>query len=337
MERIRIALVFGLLSCGGILAVTADLEHFDRQPGNRGGRLVVAQRAEPRTLNPLNALDVGSREVIALMNASLINLDQESFRLVPGLAKSWTASADGQHFTLHLRSGLQFSDGQPFTAEDVLFTFQVHEDEKTRSPQRELLIVGGKPISVAELDPLTVQFDLAAPYPVAEKLFTGIGILPKHLLAESYRRGTLNEQWVLATAPSRIAGLGPFVLKEYVPGERLVLARNPHYWKVDSRSVHLPYLDEIVFEFCSGEDTQVLRLLSGDSDLVEGLSADNFAALRQEQEKRGFLIARSGSRLRIHVPPVQPEPAGPGSPALDSAQATLVSRNHIPAGRLICY
>ena len=269
----------------------------DRRTGAIGGRLVVAQRAEPKTLNPFNALDVGSREVISLINGSLINIDQVSLAPVAGLARSWTSTHDGRHYTLHLRSGVRFSDGQPFTADDVLFTFRVHEDEKTRSPQRELLIVGGKPLSVVKLDPLTVRFDLAAPYPVAVKLFAGIGILPEHLLAESYRKGTLTSQWNLSTAPARVAGLGPFVVKEYVPGERLVLHRNRLYWKVDSQSVHLPYLDEIVFEFCSNEDQQILRLLSGDADLVEELSADNFAVMRAERKRAGIDLRDLGPGL----------------------------------------
>ena len=79
-------------------------------------------------------------------------------------------SRDGKQYTLSLRHGLRFSDGQPFNADDVLFTFQVYLDEKIHSPQRDLLVVAGKPIEVNKLDDYTVRFDLAAPYAAAERL-----------------------------------------------------------------------------------------------------------------------------------------------------------------------
>src|ERR1700716_2413224 len=104
--------------------------------GRRGGRLIIAQRSEPRTLNPLAALDVGSRELISLMMADLIHVDRHSFQAAPALARRWTVSKDGMQYTLYLRRGLRFSDGYPFDADDVLFTFHVHLDEQIRSPQR---------------------------------------------------------------------------------------------------------------------------------------------------------------------------------------------------------
>src|SRR5215472_11531605 len=130
-----------LLGCCLASAVAEDRAVSRYQPGRTGGRLVVAQRAEPRTLNPVAALDVGSREVISLITGSLIDIDQESFQPVAALAKRWTKSPDGRQFTVELRQGLQFSDGYPFNADDVVFTFRVHQDESMHSPQRELLIV----------------------------------------------------------------------------------------------------------------------------------------------------------------------------------------------------
>jgi peptide/nickel transport system substrate-binding protein len=235
--------------------------------------------------------------MISLITASLIDVDQESFQPVAALAKSWTKSTDGRHFVVQLRQGLQFSDGYPFNADDVVFTFRVHEDESTHSPQRELLMVGGKPIAVTKLDEYSVRFDLAAPYSVAERLFAGIGILPRHLLEKSYQEHRLAGEWGLTGPVARIAGLGPFTLKAYVPGERLVLARNPYYWKVDMLSTRLPYLDEIVFVFTSSENAQVLRLLSGEADLVESLSPENFLALKEQDAHRGFQLYDSGPGL----------------------------------------
>src|SRR5580658_7775239 len=190
----------------------------DNPIGHSGGRLVVALRSEPKTLNPVLAADAPSRDIIRCITADLIHINRESEKIEPALAKSWMVSRDGKQYTLHLRHGLQFSDGQPFTADDVVFTFQVYLDEKIHSPQRDLLVVAGKPIEVNKLDDYTVRFDLAAPYAAAERLFDGIGILPRHLLQSAYQQGNFGAAWNLSTPPSELAGLGPFRVKEFVAG-----------------------------------------------------------------------------------------------------------------------
>ena len=106
---------------------------------------------------------------------------------------------------------------KPLDADDVVFSFQVYLDEKIDSPQRDLLVVGGKPISVEKVDQYTVQFEMAQPYAAAERLFDGIAILPRHLLESAYRRGSFSDAWNVSMAPNQFAGLGPFRLKK-MPG-----------------------------------------------------------------------------------------------------------------------
>ena len=139
----------------------------DNDPGKYGGRIVLALRTEPKTLNPLTALDQPSRDVLGRMMADLIHINAISQQTQPALAESWKASKDGLHYTLKLRRGLRFSDGHPMSADDVLFTFQALLDEKVNSSQRDLLIIGGKPIAVRKIDDFTVAFDLPRPYAAA--------------------------------------------------------------------------------------------------------------------------------------------------------------------------
>ena len=269
----------------------------DNDPGKYGGRIVLALRTEPKTLNPLTALDQPSRDVLGRMMADLIHINAISQQTQPALAESWKASKDGLHYTLKLRRGLRFSDGHPMSADDVLFTFQALLDEKVNSSQRDLLIIGGKPIAVRKIDDFTVAFDLPRPYAAAERLFDGMQILPRHLLENSYRQGTLPQTWTLTTPASQIAGMGPFRLKEYVPGQKLVLERNPYYWKTDRRHQRLPYLDELVFIFVPSEDAQVLRFAGGETDMITRLSADNFNALQKDAASRGFQLFDLGPGL----------------------------------------
>ena len=269
----------------------------DNDPGKYGGRIVLALRTEPKTLNPLTALDQPSRDVLGRMMADLIHINAISQQTQPALAESWKASKDGLHYTLKLRRGLRFSDGHPMNADDVLFTFQALLDEKVNSSQRDLLIIGGKPIAVRKIDDFTVAFDLPRPYAAAERLCDGMQILPRHLLENSYRQGTLPQTWTLTTPASQIAGMGPFRLKEYVPGQKLVLERNPYYWKTDRRHQRLPYLDELVFIFVPSEDAQVLRFAGGETDMITRLSADNYNALQKDAASRGFQLFDLGPGL----------------------------------------
>ncbi len=251
--------------------------------GRPGGRLVVALRGEPKTLNPLLAVDTRSREVIGAMQADLVHINRATQLTEPALAKSWKVSPNGLEYTLVLRQGIKFSDGQPLDADDVLFTFRVYLDESLHAPQRDFLIVGGKPIVVRKLDTQTVVFQLAKTYGAGERIFDGVAILPRHLLEKPYQEGKLGQMGTLATAANQWAGLGPFRLKEYVAGQRLVLERNPYYWKTDAKGNRLPYLDELVYLFVQNADAQVLKFQSGETDVISQTGAENFAALSRQQ------------------------------------------------------
>jgi peptide/nickel transport system substrate-binding protein len=245
-------------------------------PGIYGGHLVVALRAEPKTLNPVMSNDAPSREVIGQMTADLIHINRYSQQTEPALAKSWSVSPDGLHYILQLRQGLRFSDGAPLDADDVIFTFKVYLDDKVNAPQRDTLVLAGNPVVVRKTGPYTLTFDLAQPYASAERLFDSITILPRHLLEAAYSDGKLAQAWRLDAPPGTIAGLGPFRLKQYVPGQRITLERNPYYWKVDRNGNRLPYVEEITFLFVGTEDAEVLRFEAGETDVINRISAENY-------------------------------------------------------------
>src|SRR5207253_1476208 len=260
----------------------------------------IGGRAEPKTLNPVIATDTVSREVIGRMMADLIDINRSSQQTEPALAKSWKISPDGRTFTLQLRKGIRFSDGHPFDADDVVFSFNVYMDEAVDSPQRDLLIIDGKPILVTKLDQYTVRFALPRPYAAAERLFDGLAMLPKHLLEKQYHEGHFAQAWSLNVQASEIAGLGPFRLKQYVPGQRVVVERNPYYWKVDQKNQRLPYLDELVFLFVGTEDAQVMRFEAGETDIISRLSSENFALLTKERTRTGSQLVDLGPSLEYN-------------------------------------
>ncbi len=269
-------------------------------PGQMGGQMVVALRSEPKTLNPVLAQDAASRDVIRCLTADLIDINRATQKTETALAKSWTVSPDGKLYTLHIRQGLRFSDGQPLDADDVVFSFQLYLDEKVDSPQRDLLVVGGRPLAVRKIDAYTVEFVLAQPYAAAERLFDGFAILPRHLLEGAYRGGSFDKAWGIGMAPTDFAGLGPFKLKQYVPGQRIVLDRNPYYWKQDRNGQRLPYVDQVVFLFVSSEDAQAIRFQSGETDLLTRFSSGNYAVLEKQQAARHYHLDDLGAGLEYN-------------------------------------
>ena len=294
----RLIVVTGLLyAVCAAHAVLDDRLVIPGIPGQPGGRLVTAQRSEPKTLNWVIATDSGSRDILTRLMADLIHINRETLQIEPALAKSWTTSADGLQWTLHLRRGVKFSDGHPFDADDVVFTFRAVLDEKVHSPQRDLLLLEGKPIGVRKMDAYTVVFDFPGEYSVPERMFDGVWILPRHKLESAWNSGKLAESWGLQTPPAQMAGLGPFQLKEYVPGQHMTLERNPNYWKRDSAGNQLPYLSEVTFLFVGSEDGQVMRFQAGESDMINRIGGRNFELLEKEQTRRGYEVRSAGPGL----------------------------------------
>jgi len=277
-----------------------ELARVDGPTGRYGGHLVVGQRSEPKTLNPVTATDAVSREVFERLHADLIGINRGTQKAEPALAKLWKISPDGCIFTLKLRKGIRFSDGHPFDADDVVFSFTVYLDEAVSSPQRDLLIIDGKPLAITKLDQYTVRFSLPHPYAAAERLFDSFAILPRHILEKPYREGKFVQAWALNTPPNEVVGLGPFRVKQYWPGQRIVLERNPYYWKADRENHRLPYLDEIVFMFVGSEDAQVMRFEAGETDLINRLSSENYALLSKEQSRSRSQLADLGPSLEYN-------------------------------------
>ncbi|HXH06277.1 MAG TPA: ABC transporter substrate-binding protein [Vicinamibacterales bacterium] len=233
-----------------------------------GGTLVAAIRGEPERFNPLvgapdNTLDLLSH----LLHGRLVRIDRETGELEPWLAERWTRSADGLSWTLALRRGVMFADGQPFTSADVLFTAELLYHPSANSALATAMTIGGRPLRFSAPDPHTVVVTFPAPYGPGLRLLDSLAILPRHRLAAALAAGRIRDVWTLAS-PHELVGLGPFVLARYEPGRRLILERNPRYWRVDAHGRRLPCLDRVVLEILGDANVEMLRLESGDLDLT---------------------------------------------------------------------
>jgi peptide/nickel transport system substrate-binding protein len=252
----------------------------------RGGELLVSARTEPRSFNRHAARDSTTNLVSTLMNASLVRVNRATDAVEPWLAESWTTSADGRRVTMQLRRGVLFSDGQPFTADDVLFGFQAAYDERSGSLLADPIKAGGRKLEVAATGPHTVTITFPEPFAPGLRILETLPILPRHRLAPALTAGTVTKAWSLDTPPSELAGLGPFVLREYIPGQRLVFARNPNYFLRAADGTALPYLDRLVLEIIPDQSAELLRLESGQLDMMTSeISPDAYAPMKRAADQ----------------------------------------------------
>jgi peptide/nickel transport system substrate-binding protein len=231
-----------------------------------GGEIAVSMRSEPGNYNRYFEARAATELVALLTQARLAQINRATDALEPALAESWTTS-DGLTYTIKLRPGVKFSDGAQFTADDVTFSFKA-AFEAPGSAIGQYFLVGGKPVTVAALDPLTVTMTFPQKFAPAMRLLDNLPILPRHKLHGAFEAGKMREAWTPAGPASEVTGLGPFVLTEHVPGQRLVFARNAYYWRRDERGVQLPYLDRLTVHIIPDQNAEALRLESGAIDLM---------------------------------------------------------------------
>ena len=253
----------------------------------RGGSLVASIRSEPAGYNRYVQASAAADAMSLITNGKLVRVNRATDELEPGLAESWSQSEDGLSYTLKLREGVKFSDGTPFTSADVLFTARAVYDPRVKSFLASALSVLQKPLVFEAPDAHTVVVRLPEPFTPGLRMLDSMPILPRHKLEAALNDGTFPKAWGVGTPVTDVVGLGPFMLSEHVPGERLVFTRNPHYWRRDAANVQLPYLDRLTWLIVPDQNTESLRMESGDLDfMVNGdIRPEDHARFRRAAEQ----------------------------------------------------
>jgi peptide/nickel transport system substrate-binding protein len=226
------------------------------------------------------------------VNAALVRYDNQTQQFVPELARAWEVAPDGVTWTFHLRKGAAFSDGHPITAEDVLFSFQVAYDPVVHPAVQDLLKVGGENFKVSAPDAHTVVINTLKPnaFLLDVLCHDGLPIMPKHVLESAYQAGTFASAYNVGTPVDHIVTGGPFKLVQYVPGEKTVLGRNPHYYGFDQNDQRLPYLNEVVFLIVPDQDTADLKFRSGELDGLDNIKPENYKWYEENGAKGNFTL-----------------------------------------------
>jgi peptide/nickel transport system substrate-binding protein len=252
----------------------------------RGGDLLVSVRSDPPSFNRFVRRDSTTLLVATLTQAPLVRLNKATQEVEPWLAERWSASNNGQTVTLTLQRDVVFSDGYPFTAEDVLFSFAAAYDDRTGGPLTDALKVNGKKLDVAAPDAHTIVVTFPTPFAPGIRILDNLPILPRHRLESALKDGTFAKAWGTSTTPAEIVGLGPFVLAEYSPGQRLVFTRNPHYFRKAPDGGALPYLDRLTVDIIPDSAAEILRLENGQLDsMTSEIAPEAYAPLKRAADE----------------------------------------------------
>lgn len=274
---------------------------FAREPEptpTRGGSVVASTRTEPRSFNRLVHAQLATELVSLLTQGKLVRIDRVTQELEPWLAESWEESEDHRTFTIRLREGLKWSDGVPFTSADVLFSFAAAYDPPTQSQMASALKPTGAPLAVSAPDDRTVVVTFPSVFAPGMRILDNLPMFPKHKLEPMLAAGNFNKAWMTDTPPAELVGMGPFVMTQYAPAQRMVFERNPHYWRHDERGVQLPYLDRITIEIVPDQNAELVRLQSGETDFMQqGLRPSDLATLRTVEAEGRLEIEELGVSL----------------------------------------
>lgn len=273
--------------------IPEDAEKMD-VTGLYGGRVVTASLADFNSFNTMIYSDDSGQTLNQLMNPGLTDLDLITQETTTGLAKSWESSDDHLTWTFHLRKGLTWSDGQPFTADDVLFTMQIVNDKSITTGARDALLDGK--IQWEKIDETTVRAKLPKIHAsFLRALDSGTcAILPKHKWESAYKQGKFAEAMQVSMDPREYVTIGGFTIKDYKPAERLTLVRNPRYWRIDRNGRRLPYLDEITFLIIPTQEQIQLKLQSGELDTFYAIRPEDVEPFSRKAPSLGMKVIKLG-------------------------------------------
>jgi len=225
------------------------------------GELRFCLRSEPKTFDPLKVEDDASVAVRYLTGGVLVRLNRQTQALEPELAQSWKVSKDGKQITFKLRSGLSFSDGTPFSSEDVAYTVRQLMDPSLHSATGDAFRSGTGAVVIKIISPNEISIRFPAPVAGLDRQFDQVAILSAH------------------SPKKEMAVLGPFMVADYKPGSTLLLKKNPNYWKSDAQGHKLPYLDSIRLDIQPNRDVEMLRFKRNEIDLINSLDSEYFDKL----------------------------------------------------------
>jgi peptide/nickel transport system substrate-binding protein len=303
LRLLRRSIALGLALMMAIALTACSVEQFRTQAA-QVPRYVFSSLSDPKTFNFIVSDEQSSQTILGFLYDGLLSTNGVTGELEPGLAESWQVSDDQLRIVFTLRDGLKWSDGEPMTVDDVVFTYNdIIFNEDIPTSLSDIFRVGAQgqfPI-VRKVDDRRVEF--ISPEPFAPLLrFAGGSFAPKHALEKYVHTKGANGQsqffstWGTNTNPHDILSSGPYQIKSYEPSQRVILERNPYYWRKDAQGNPQPYIEQIVIQIIESDDAALAQFRSGGLD-EESIKPDYFALLKREDKRGNFTIYNGGPAL----------------------------------------
>jgi len=312
-------------------ATGEKIEKFNEPPMLRtkvaaGEILSVEQRLpeEPQVIEPLEEVGRygGTMHLIGVYpggemegtSRNMATMTYDCSRIIPCVAKGWNLSGDYKTLSLYLRKGMKWSDGEPFTVDDVLFWYEdvILNDELTPTKPKKWC-PGEEPMKARKVDDYTVQFEFSIPYPTAiETLPSMPASYPKHYLkkyhikynpdADKIAKQEGYDSWwqCIQSHYQQEAGQpydlnipvnAPWVLKKRDAAQNTYWERNPYYWRVDTAGNQLPYIDKVMQMSVATPEVVGLKTMSGEVDCNRGyLTFSDFPVYKKNEKAGGYKV-----------------------------------------------
>ncbi len=258
---------------GQVSFVRLKPENFHIKEGKEGGEIRFVLNSDPRTLNPALAQETSSTAVLSDLFTGLTKIDLKSMQVVPDLAQRWEEKEGGRVYIFHLRRNVRWSDGEPFTADDVVFTYRdIYLNPQIPNSTGDMfrgILKSQEDIKnfVRKIDKYTVEFRLPEAFaPFLSAL--SAPILPKHKLERFVKEGNFMTAWNVNTDPKDIVGTGPYRLKRYIKGVMVEYEANPYYYEYDNSGRQLPYIKRKIGYIVQDPDTALLKYSLGEIDYM---------------------------------------------------------------------
>jgi peptide/nickel transport system substrate-binding protein len=260
-------------------------------PARAGGTLVVGRVADAITLDPNDAPDTESVLAACLVGETLVRFKPGTLTMEPWLAQSWEALDGGKRWRFKLRPGIAFSDGTPFNAEAVEFSFMRILDKQhpyNKYAKFNLALASlGSVESVRAVDNMTVDFRLKAAF--APFLTALTGLTAAIISPSAVKKDPVN----FFKAP---VGTGPFRIVEWTKDDRIVLDRNDRYW--NQGTTHGPFLNRIVFRVIPENASRVLALRKGE---IDAMTAVDLAGMKVLAADPNVVVQRAPGLAHVYL------------------------------------
>jgi len=215
--------------------------------------VIYGNTTDIKIMNPFLSTDVYSSIINGFMFEGLVKADPDTGAPIPSLAEKWDVSTDGLTYTFHIRPNVNWSDGQPFTADDAKFTFDTIMDPKTQTVRKSLY---SKVKSFTVVDPMTFQVALTEVYCPFLIGSMSMGLVPKHLLQNS---SDINKDPFNSKSP---VGTGPYTFVEWANGDHVTMQANPHYWN------GTPKIAQFIYKVVPNATVVAEQLKTGEVDVA---------------------------------------------------------------------